>query len=201
MPYRRLNWNSIADPKRKDVFKHADMYLFDVYGILRALPPKDRDGGGGNFTATLALLCVIDGLATKIWPTNSAVPDQEKRFKRLIRCRLPWGTPSKTRWLEKATAADQLYCEFRNPLVHEVADDRPASSRPKHYDEPVIGVWGNIPREMQDIEKIEALGAWNDNWPLLEKPEGAQARPRYKLAVAPLYWAVKKMTEELLAET
>jgi hypothetical protein len=139
-------------PNSESVFQHTDMYLFDTYGMLRTLPPSDKDGGGGNFSATLVLLCLIDGLAKWIWPTA----DPEQRFKGLIRCGLPWGPEGKGKWVDKGNAADQLYTEFRNPLVHELAkekDTKPKpSSRPAGYVEPVIAKWGSIPDELHDIE-------------------------------------------------
>lgn len=125
MPYSHLKWDTIQEPIRQRVFQHTDMYLFDIYGMLRTLPPSDKDGGGGNFSATLVLLCVIDGLAEWRWPTVR----QEQRFKRLIRCRLPWGPEGKGKWVDKGNAADQLYTEFRNPLVPELAKEKGARAR------------------------------------------------------------------------
>jgi hypothetical protein len=197
MPYRHLKWDTIQDPVRQSVFQHTDMYLFDTYGMLRTLPPSDKDGGGGNFSATLVLLCVIDGLAKWIWPTAG----QEQRFKGIIRCRLPWGPEGMGKWVDKGNAADQLYTEFRNPLVHGLANDTKASSRPAGYVEPVIGKWGSIPDELHDIEKIDALAEWNKDWPILMESADAQGNPRYKLTVPALYWAVKRMANEMLEKT
>ncbi|MEN8130520.1 MAG: hypothetical protein ABFS45_10080 [Pseudomonadota bacterium] len=162
--------------------------------MLRTLPPSDKDGGGGNFSATLVLLCVIDGLAQWRWSTEG----QEQRFKRLIRCRLPWGPEGKGKWVDKGNAADQLYTEFRNPLVHELAKDTKASSRPAGYTEPVIGRWGSIPDELHNIEKIDVLDEWNKNWPILTESADVQGNPRYKLTVPALYWAVKRMANDML---
>ena len=183
MPYSHLKWNIIQDPISKSVFQQANMYLFDIYGMLRTLPPSDKDGGDGNFGTTLVLLCVIDGLAKWICPTAG----QEQRFKRLIRRRLPWGPEGKGKWVDKGNAADQLYTEFRNPLVHELANDTKASSRPAGYVEPVIGKWGVIPDEFRDIEKIDALAEWNKDWPILMESVDPQGNPRYKLTVPALY--------------
>jgi hypothetical protein len=198
MPYSHLKWETTEDPIRKSVFRNTNMYLFDIYGMLRTLPPLDKDGGGGNFSATLALLCVIDGLAKWIWP---ATTDWEQRFKRLIRCRLPWGPEGKGKWVDKGNAAHQLYKEFRNPLVHELANDAKASSRPAGYVEPVIGKWGNIPDELHDIETIDALAEWNKDWPILRESADVQGNPRYELTVPALYWAVKRMANEMLEKT
>jgi len=200
LPYKHLNWTSFEDAKLKEVFEHTEMYLFDVYGMLRTLPPSDRDGGGGNFAASLVLLCIIDGLATWVWPKQSEQDDQEQRFKQLIRQKLPWGPEGKGKWVHKGSAAAQLYTEFRNPLVHELAQDKQARSRPDGYGEPVIGTWGDLPTDMQDIEKIDALLEWDNAWPIMRTATDAQGEPRYKLVVSGLYWAVKQMANEMISE-
>ena len=53
--------------------------------------------------------------------------------------------------MDKGNAADQLYTEFRNPLVHGPANDTKGQ---------LIGKWGSIPDELHDIEKIDALLFW-----------------------------------------
>lgn len=199
MSYTHLNWKTLPDSHLKKLFHDADMYLFDVYGMFRTLPPPDGDGGGGNFSIALVLLCIVDGLAAEVWPRRTNVPNQEKRFKRLIRDRLPWGPEGKGKWVNKGTAADQLYNEFRNPLVHELAKDKAARSRPKGYVEPVVGKWGPVPKRLQDIAKIDALPKWDDGWPLLQESTDVQGRPRYKLSAPGLYWAVKQLAKDMVA--
>src|SRR5215475_3167015 len=119
MSYTHLDYQALQGPIKK-VFRHADLYLFDTYGMFRDLPPAGGDGGKGDFSIVLVLMCVIDGLAAEVWP---ACGEQKLRFKKLIRCRLPWGPEDKGKWVHKGIAADQLYNEFRNPLVHELAKD------------------------------------------------------------------------------
>lgn len=200
MSYAHLNYQDIQDKHLSEVFHHADMYLFDVYGMFRGLPPAGGDGGGGNFSITLVLLCVIDGLASEVWPGRTQENDQEKRFKRLIRCKLPWGPEGKGKWVEKGNAADQLYTELRNTLVHELAGNKAATSRPQGYEEPIIGKWGGIPESMRDIATIDALQEWDDAWPVLCESQDAQGRSCYKLVAAGLYWAVKQMATKMVAE-
>ena len=43
--------------------------------------------------------------------------------------------------MDKGNAADQLYTEFRNPLVHGPANDTKGQ---------LIGKWGSIPDELHD---------------------------------------------------
>jgi hypothetical protein len=54
--------------------------------------------------------------------------------------------------------------------------------------------------EPQDIEKIDALDEWNKNWPILTESADGQGNPRYKLTVTALYWAVKRMANDMLDE-
>jgi hypothetical protein len=198
MSYAHLGYETLPDPRLKGVFHHADMYLFDVYGMFRCLPPEDGDGGGANFSIVLVLLCVIDGLAAEVWPGRDQERDQQKRFKRLIRDSLPWGPEGKGKWLDKGNAADQLYAEFRNPLVHHLARDRLVGSPPLGSGERVIGRWGRVPADMRDIAKIETLPRWDDTWPILSATEDDQGVLQYKLTAAGLYWSVKKLAKKRL---
>ena len=200
MTYSHLKYQPLRDQTLHKVFQHADFYLHDVYGMLRLLPPPDRDGGGGNFAASLVLLCIVDGLA-RIWPGSSGIKkDPEKRFKTLIDGRLHWGPVGEGKWLHKRTAADQMYVEFRNPLVHELASDKPAPSRLSGYGEPIIGSWGGLPAELQNIAAIDRLENWDDRWPILgDAPTPDEnGRPRLKLLVAGFYWAVKRLAVQVL---
>jgi hypothetical protein len=198
--YSHLPHQTITDPSARRVFEHADYYLHDVYGMFRFLPPKDGDGGGGNFVIVLALLCIIDGLAREIWPGRLTMKDPEQRFKKLISDRLPWGTiQGKGKWLQKGIAADQLYCEFRNPLVHELASDKPAASRQVGYVEPIIGKWGDLPVDLHSIAEVDQMTEWNVAWPVLsEGGADENGKPRLKLVAAGLYWAVKHLAITLL---
>jgi len=200
MTYAPLDFQSIENRELKKVFRHANAYLHDVYGMFRLLPPEDADGGGGNFSIVLVLLCIVDGLATEVWPGRQDVPKQENRFKRLIRCRFPWGPEGSGQWVQKGNAADQLYSKSRNPLVHELGRDKTAASRPADFDEPIIGKWGPLPTEWQDIAKIDALTAWNDGWPIFSEIEADGKPSRYKLCAAGLYWAVKDLAREMAQE-
>jgi len=198
--YQHLPYSSLNNESKRQIFEHTDMLLHDVYGILRMLPPEDEDGGGGNFSVALILLCILDGLATSVWPTRDVERSPKKRFKRLIRERLPWGPEGKGKWVDIGTAAAQLYAELRNPLVHQLAlDTGPKTrSRPASYEEPGIGPWGKIPESLQDITVIDSMSKWDDAWPVFyEQPDRG---PRYKLATAPLYWATKRTALDMISD-
>jgi len=198
MPYSPLKYEMISDRNTKKIFLHANSFLFDTFNMFDKLPNKG--GGGGNFSIVLVLLCIIDGFATEIWPRRELVSDQEQRFKQLIRDRLPWGPEGKEKWLNKGIAADQLYTEFRNPLTHELGKDKPATSRFSGFGEPLIGKWDQIPPDMQDISKIDALPIWNEEWPILRESKDSNGSPCLKLNAAAFYWAVKVLAKAMAAE-
>jgi len=62
----------------------------------------------------------------------------------------------------------------------------------------VVGKWG--PVQLQDIEAIDAMPVWNDDWPTLGV-QNYNGGKRLKLSCAALYWAVKKMVNTLAADT
>jgi hypothetical protein len=196
MPYRPLDYKHISDPFLLDVFGRADLLLKDAYGMF-ALPPATLPGaGGGNWAIALVLVCIIDGIARHVFPTEATVRGQEKRFKYLIRIKLYWGS-SKNRWYDKDKAAAVLYTELRNPLVHELALDKPAKARPRDYYETAIGKWGQ--ETVQDIAAIDSMSAWNEDWPTLAVQSHDDGK-RLKLSCAALYWSVKQMINDLAAD-
>ena len=136
MPYTPVSYNQIADAfVRDDVFRRADWLLRDAYGMFALPPPSLPDAGGGNWTITLVLLCIVDGISCHVYPTDASAPDQQQRFKRLINNKLHWGLPNKG-WYHKQTAAARLYTEFRNPLVHELPIDTNRFARAVDFTSP-----------------------------------------------------------------
>jgi len=198
MPYRPVAYGHVQDAfLRDEIFRRADWLLSDAYGMF-ALPPQSLPGaGGGNWTIALSLLCVVDGISCHVYPTDALARRQEQRFKRLINDKLHWGPISKG-WYPKQNAARVLYTEFRNPLVHELAIDKPARARPSTFHESAIGKWGPVKR--QDIEAIDAMTTWSDDWPTLSV-ENYNGGKRLKLSCAALYWAVKEMVKALAADS
>ncbi len=195
MSYQELDYSHVTHPKLKKVLLHTNMLLKDLYGAFK-LPVDERSGeGAGNFAIALVLLCIIDGISVSIYPTT-AIKDQEKRFKKLIREKLYWG-PAAKGWLEIGIAAKQLYLEIRNPLVHELGADKVTSARMTDHLEPRIGKWGSVEKQNQDIDIIENLQAWNDDWPTLTVVSSGNG-DYIKFSGAALYWSVKRMVIELI---
>src|SRR5437762_9573031 len=93
-----------------------------------------------------------------------------------------WGPPQ-AGWYDKSKAAAVMYTEFRNPLVHELAADKAAKARPIEYKESAVGKWGFV--AVQDIDVLESMPTWNDQWPTLgvEDYDGGK---RLKLSCAAL---------------
>lgn len=174
------------------------MYLQDVYGMFQLPVAGVVDGGGCNFSIALILLCVIDGLSCHIYP-RGAPGDEGQRFKRLVRDKLYWPTNSK-RWLNKGEAAKLLWAELRNPLAHSLAADAPSRARRSGHDEPNVGKWGEIPVKYWNIDYVDGLTAWNDEWPMMYETRNAEGNPCMKLCGAALYWAVKRMVQSLVAD-
>lgn len=197
MPYSNVQYTHIADAfLRDEVFRRADWLLRDAYGMFTLPPPGLPDAGGGNWAIALVLLCVVDGLSCHVYPTRATSEKQEQRFKLLLNSKLYWGPISK-RWYRKQDAAAVLYTEFRNPLVHELAADKPARARPATYHESAVGKWG--PVKTRDIEAIDSMQTWNDDWPTLCVTD-FNGGERLELSCAALYWSVKHMANSLATD-
>src|SRR5689334_22741312 len=125
MPYTRIKTAHIADANTKEMFDRANDYLADVYSMLSSRPLMRTKGGGCNLTATLVLLCIIDALATHVWPKtpSSGKGAQGIRFAELITAKLHWG-PISAGWMPKHEAGELLYLACRNTLTHELGRDR-----------------------------------------------------------------------------
>jgi hypothetical protein len=143
----------------------------------------------------------VDGLAVYLYPTKQLVNDQKKRFKQLLREKLYWGSSQKG-WLKKDDAPKQFYLELRNLLVHELGADKRTSVRiEKNHLEPRIGKWGSIPEDSHDIDKIQDMATWNDDWPILSMGNDEQGKKYVIFSGAAMWWAVKKMINDLIKDT
>lgn len=191
MGYREIAFGHIAGPEGQDVFRRANLLLSDVYSMLAVKPSGGM--GGCNFSIALVLLCVVDGLARDVFPTVAAQPDHETRFRQLLKEKLPWGSVS-LGWLDKGQAAKWLYCEFRNPLTHELGKDVSQNRRPSRQYEPVIYRWKHAPAIRRD--SLDALPVWDERRPVM-RWEPHKDGKRIALCGAALYWAVKRMCRDL----
>jgi hypothetical protein len=198
MPYARIAVAHIADARTRDLFRRADDFLADVYTMLSSRPLARTKGGGCNLTATLVLLCIVDAIATYVYPkvpVDGEKDAQKRRFTRLLRDKLPWGPP-KHGWVPKTVAAAVFYLEHRNTLTHALGTDRPSKHRGSGWVEPTAGIWGDI--RPQRIGVVDARKSWPEEWPALRVLTDGKGT-RHKVTVAGLYWAVKKMVADLAA--
>ncbi|MBI5135790.1 MAG: hypothetical protein HZA24_00475 [Nitrospirae bacterium] len=203
MPYRHLPYETISNPEFRKVFHHADMLFHDVYGMFKR-PEVDGGGGGCNFSIALVLLCVIDGFGSEVYPTR--VDSHGKpikpgdRFKGFVRDKLlPQATWRDT---DPNKAAEDLYKQFRNPLVHALAGDEPDAKKERGNlaeAEPVIGKWGLIHEDNWDIDLFDTVDEWSARWPLLFRHESEDGSCM-KLCCAALYCALKRTAMDLIKE-
>ena len=195
MAYRSIQCSHITDPVLAEVFEHANYYLQDSYSML-FLKPEDTGGGGCNFSIALVLLCLLDGLARDVYPTL-AVGDQGTRFRQIVREKLPWEAGD-DRWVDRGRAGNVLYLELRNPIAHELAQDKITSARPEGYLDSAV-VKSRAGRTLS-VDQIDSLSVWDPAWPVLcaiSKPNG---RARYVLDCGAFYWSMKKMVSDFAAD-
>jgi hypothetical protein len=196
MGFAPLPFTSLVNPRAREFFDRANGYLADVYTMLHVRPRAGSKAGQCNMTSVLVLVAVVDALAAYVYPGRGQA-DQEKRFKQLLRDKLPWTL----RDLSAGQAATILYLELRNLLVHELGMDRPSRARPPGTAEPVCGRWGRIPVRSRRMDRLDARFAWPQDWPMMEtRPSPVDPQRRVKICCVAFYWAVKRMTEELLEE-
>lgn len=198
VPYARIATAHITDADLRGLFERANDYLADVYSMLSSRPLKRTKGGGCNLTATLVLLCIVDSLATHVWPKTPVGNKgaQGTRFKTLLVQKLRWG-PASAGWMDKSDAAELLYLECRNTLTHELGRDTAKSFLNLGFVEPTVGVWGNV-RPKNRIGSVDSRKSWPDKWPIVSVLTDSKGT-RYKVTVVALYWAVKDMVSNMAA--
>lgn len=177
---------------------NADMYLHDVYGMFQLPVDGVVEGGGCTFSIALILLCVLDGISCHVYPTR-LVTKQETRFKKLVRDKLYPNVVCEA-GIGRDEFANQLYLELRNPLVHELGQDKITRARRDGHDEPKIGKLGRVPKDKQDIGVLDGLAAWDADWLIMYEAVNAKSERCIKLSAAALYWAVKRMIGQLVTD-
>lgn len=198
MAYSRIEHSHIQDSTLRKVFNHTDLMLSDLYSNFLYDAPAETNGGRGNFTIALVLACIIDGIASEVWPTRPVVCEQDQRFKKLVRERMPWESDRRP-WVQRGTAANVLYLEVRNALVHEIGKDKATRARPAGWDEPAVNKWRKGARMSAD--ELDASESWPLDWPVMTIGHNDVGVPRYELSAAALYWAVQRMVKAFSADT
>lgn len=195
MPFHAIECDQIRNREMRRVFQHASGYLGDVYTLMHADPAPERSGAG-NFSIALVLSCVIDGLATEIYPIKP-VGDQQERMRVLLE-RMPWGSKAQG-WVGREEAARVLYLDIRNPLAHNLAADTSPNVRRPGYADPALVM------RMKDwarpsARELEARSEWpNKRWPVMWA-EHAHGKRRIVVSDLALYWHVKRLAADLASD-
>ena len=195
MPFHAIQCDGIRNREMRRIFQHASGYLGDVYTLIHA-DPTPENSGAGNFSIALILSCVIDGLATEIYPIEPA-GDQQERMRVLLE-RMQWGTKAQG-WVAREEAARVLYLDIRNPLAHNLAADTSPSVRRPGYADPALVM------RMKDwarpsAPELEERSDWPDKrWPVMWA-EHAHGKRRIVVSDLALYWHVKRLATDLASD-
>jgi hypothetical protein len=196
MPFARVPFKDLGDPGICRVFAHANNYLADVFTMLGANPAPDSNAGKCNFSIALVLSCVLDGLATEIYPILPR-NDAQKRIAALLG-RLDWGSEAEG-WISRTDASEILYEEIRSPLVHNLAADTKPRIRPPGYSDPAI-IHRMIDGTTMTPDEVDAVEVWDRKWPIMwDQAAGANAG-RIVVSTLALYWHVKRLTFDLATD-
>lgn len=205
MPYTNLPTDHIADPHLRRAFVHASVLLADCYAML-GLEEKPATGAGGcNFPLGLVLACILDGLATEVYPIE--VGDRIKprarqyaRLRKLLSERLAWGSTAHG-WITLAEATGVIWAEIRNPLAHNLgADTKPKQRRRGFSDAAIIRRLrdGTLP----DADAVDQATNWDKKSPVMwAKSVEEGGSPRIVVSAPALYWHVKRLAADLASDT
>ena len=193
MTYRSLNIDPTAPATVQKLVKQLEShYLSDVHSMLRLPIPNYRILAGCNFAIAQVLLATISGVSTTLYSQSG---EKGKRFKNLLVDYYPWKRePPST--IATTQVAETIYSVFRNPLTHDLGLDIEKKAK-------------------TPLVKLKRRATKNKTRGLLEKEiealEQAVTRPNMSatvvvrpnatvLLVEALYWGVRIMIEELVAD-
>lgn len=199
MAYSHIPTDHIADRDLKRVADHASMLLADVYTMLGTNPSTGANGGRCNFSIGLVLSCIIDGLATEIWPIQPT--DGENQFDRmkLLMDRMPWGRKADG-WITRVEAAKVVYHEIRNPLVHNLGANTRWRGRRTGFSDAAI-VIQTRERDFSSPDQLEHISSWPAKSPAIwVQKKNSHGPARFVVSAPAFYWHVKRLTNDLLAD-
>lgn len=202
MPYQNLKVEGIQPRTLWQTFNHIDGMLADLYAFYR-ITEKQRERhrlGSGKFTTTLVLCCLLDALATDIWPRRNAHKEKQKKQNQtatLIKLLEDWFPYDEgPDWVPKSDAIKTLIEDLRNPFVHTAGRDDP-KKRHSALSEPVIWDWYPVPKT-HGIDKVLFRASWPEDWPLLKYDKKGPKKRRHGLCNLALFWAVRRVASNLL---
>ncbi|NWH08004.1 MAG: hypothetical protein HXY22_05040 [Alphaproteobacteria bacterium] len=193
MAYEPLNYKVFSknsDPENEEFFRKLDSLFHDVYGMFSSLPPAGGDGGGGNFSIALVLICILDAIGKKKHEGSQRVI-----FNRVVQ-EMTW--PCIDGHIGRCEFADIVYVEIRNILVHAAGvDDSRSWARPQNYKEPNLDKWNTIKPEFRHIEYIDTMQCWPKEWAIVENDKDGR---KYIFNLAGLYYLTKELAKNYLIE-
>lgn len=202
MPYQNLKFEGIQPRTLWQTFNHIDGMLADLYVFYR-ITDKQREThrfGSGKFTTTLVLCCLLDALATDVWPLRNAYKEKQNKqnqtdtLKKLLKDWFPY--EDGLGWVPKADAIKTLIEDLRNPIVHAAGRDDP-KKRQSALSEPVIWDWNPVPKSHR-IDDVLFRDSWPTDWPLLKFDKNGPKKRRHGLCNIAFFWAVWRLASKLL---
>lgn len=193
MAYRCLNIDPSTPTTVRGLIKKLEShYLCDVHSMLRLPIPNYRVMAGCNFAAAQVLMSAIGGVSTTLYSHSG---EKGKRFKDLLVRYYPWSLePSNVVTPEQA--ADVIYSVFRNPLTHDLGLDIEKKAKT-----PSVKIMRRATKNKtrglpeKEIEALENTAIRpNISSTVIVRPDATV------LFVEALYWGVRKMIEDLLAD-
>ncbi|MBI3610200.1 MAG: hypothetical protein HY204_05810 [Nitrospirae bacterium] len=173
--YQPLKINSATPKHTRRLIQHLDMLLKDVHAMFR-LPLKEEGlTAGCNYAAAVFLLEIIGGISATLFQGTGG---SGKKFKAVVQNYYPWDLESRT---DNASATEELYHFFRNPLAHALGMGDRKSGIEKD----------GLPEDL--LEKLEL----STSTPLYPTLHSMPAEGSLNLNVGALYWGVRVMITRL----
>jgi hypothetical protein len=193
MAYRGLKIDpSTPATVRKLVGTLESHYLCDVHSMLRLPIPNYRIMAGCNFAAVQVLMATIGGISTTLY---SHTGGKGKRFKDLLIGYYPWSLePPNT--VTPVQATDIIYSVFRDPLTHDLGLDIEKKAKTPSVEikrRATKNKTRGLPEK--EIEALENTASRPNMSPTVTVRPDATV-----LFIEALYWGVRRMIEDLLAD-
>lgn len=193
MAYRGLKIDPTTPANVKKLVQQLEAhYMSDVHVMLRLPIPDYRIMAGCNFAISQVLMATIGGVSTTLYSHSGG---NGKRFKELLVDYYPWKyEPSQSIAPDKA--AEIIYSVFRNPLTHDLGLDIE-----KKANTPVVKLKRLLTKNKtrglpeKEIEALEDTTKRPSMMPTIIIRSDATV-----LLVEALYWGVRRMIEELVAD-
>lgn len=193
MPYRPIGRPTVRSPKvERLICKLERHYLKPTHAMLRLPVPNYRLVDPCHFALAHLLLAAIAGVSTTLY---SRTGGNGYRFKQVLIDYYPFPLESGNT-LSPQQAADTLWSVFRNPLAHDLGYDlEKKANTPKVKVSRVLRKRKTRGLTEKEIEALEITSSCPTLEPTLSIRSDATV-----LRIDTLYWGVRRMLENLLAD-